>query len=124
MRAMKSWSPLPLRLAIGIVFSTKGWWVLFEELGKRSDAFAEFGAPFPLIVAVVFGLVEFLGGLSLLLGLYARQASALLILIEVIAIGPAHMQRGFVQGSALNLLLIGGLLSVILSGSGRLSVKQ
>ena len=120
---MKSWAPLPLRIAIGLVFSVKGGWILFEELGQRSESFVQLGVPFPILWASAFGTVELLGGVSLLLGLYARQISVLLVLIEVIAIGPVHAERGFVHGSALNLLLIGGLLSLILSGSGRLSIK-
>ena len=121
---MTSWAPLPLRIAIGIVFSVKGWWVLFEELGQRSEYYSQLGLPLPLLLASAFGTVEILGGASLLLGLYVRQISALLLFIEVIAIGPVHAERGFVLGSALTLLLCGVLLSLFLSGPGRLCLKK
>jgi len=44
--------------------------------------------------------------------------------IETIAIWTVHFERGFVAGSALNLLLVGGLSSLIHSGSGRISLTR
>ncbi|MFQ5929724.1 MAG: DoxX family membrane protein [Acidobacteriota bacterium] len=118
------WAPLPLRLVIGIAFAVKGWQVLFMQLAQRSTLFAEAGLPLPYFLALIFGSVEFLGGGLLLLGGYVRSTSVLLLTIEIIAIWPVHLERGFIAGSALNLLLIGGLSSLILSGSGRLSLTR
>ena len=121
---MIHWAPLPLRLTIGLAFAVKGWQVLFVELTQRSTFFAQVGLPFPFLLALIFGAVEFLGGGLLLLGGYVRSASILLVTIEIIAIWPVHIERGFITGSALNLLLIGGLISLIFSGSGRLSMSR
>jgi len=121
---MIHWAPLPLRLTIGLAFAVKGWQVLFVELTQRSTFFAQVGLPFPSLLALIFGAVEFLGGGLLLLGGYVSSAGILLVTIEIIAIWPVHIERGFITGSALNLLLIGGLISLIFSGSGRLSLTR
>lgn len=121
---MNPWAPLPLRLAVGAVFAVKGWWVLFGDLTQRSEAFAEAGLPWPLVVAVLFGALELFGGALLLLGLYVRTVAVLLLAVEVAAVGPVHLARGFIAGSALNVLLIGGLVSLLLSGAGRLSLTK
>jgi len=121
---MIHWAPLPLRLTIGLAFAIKGWQVLFVELTQRSNFFAQVGLPFPFLLALIFGAVEFLGGGLLLLGGYVRSAGILLVTIEIITIWPVHIERGFIPGSALNLLLIGGLISLIFSGPGRLSLTR
>ncbi len=121
---MIHWAPLPLRLTIGLAFAVKGWQVPFVELTQRSTFFAQVGLPFPFLLALIFGAVEFLGGGLLLLGGYVSSAGILLVTIEIITIWPVHIERGFIPGSALNLLLIGGLLSLIFSGSGRLSLTR
>jgi putative oxidoreductase len=121
---MNTWAPLPIRLAVGSVFAVKGWWVLFADLAQRSESFAQVGLPWPLVVAVLFGALEFFGGALTVLGLYVRSVAVLLLGVELAAIGPVHLARGFIAGSALNLLLIGGLVSLIFSGAGRLSLTK
>jgi len=121
---MIHWAPLPLRLTIGLAFAVQGWQVLFVELTQRSTSFAQLGLPFSFLLALIFGAVEFLGGGLLLLGGYVRSAGILLVSIEIITIWPVHIERGFIPGSALNLLLIGGLISLIFSGPGRLSLTR
>jgi putative oxidoreductase len=121
---MIHWAPLPLRLTIGLAFAVKGWQVLFVELTQISTFIAQVGLPFPFLLALIFGAVEFLGGGLLLLGGYVRSAGILLVTIEIITIWPVHIERGFISGSALNLLLIGGLISLIFSGPGRLSLTR
>jgi len=119
---MNAWAPVPLRLAVGTVFALKGWWVLFGELAVRTQSFAHAGVPWPLLIALLFGALEFFGGALLFLGLYVRLVAVLLLAVELVAIGPVLLQRGFIAGWALNLLLIGGIASLLLSGPGRLSL--
>ena len=121
---MNAWAPVPLRLAVGTVFALKGWWVLFGELAVRTQSFAHAGVPWPLLIALLFGALEFFGGAFLILGPYVRLVSVLLLAVELVAIGPVHVAKGFVGGSSPNFLLIGGLISLLLSGAGRLSLTK
>ena len=77
------YAALPLRIALGIIFIYHGYIKLFGGLDGFSGAIASFGLPAPYFLAVVVGLVEFLGGISLLIGFFTRW-SAVLIGIDMI----------------------------------------
>jgi uncharacterized membrane protein YphA (DoxX/SURF4 family) len=78
----------------------------------------------PVSAGLVLGVVELAREALLLVGFHMRPACFLLLMVEAFAIGSVHAENGFIRGSALNLLLMGGFLSLFLSGSGRLSLKK
>jgi putative oxidoreductase len=78
-----------------------------------------------MVTAVVVGLVEFVGGIAILVGFQTRIAAAIVGLFTIGATLVAHMN--FAEGmNALmaqkNLAIAGGLFLLALHGAGSLSI--
>ncbi|MGD1834972.1 MAG: DoxX family protein [Nitrososphaeraceae archaeon] len=116
-----NYAPFPLRIVIGIIFIAHGLPKIFDIDGT-SGFFSSIGLP-PELVIPVF-LVEFLGGIAIFVGILTRIASILLIINMIGAIISAHIPDGFVMGYEFNVLLISGLISLILTGSGNISIEK
>jgi len=81
-----SWAPpLAARITVGWVFLWSGWGKL-NDLPHVTANFVDWGIPFPHILTPFVSLVEFLGGLFLLLGLFTRLAAAPLIVVMIVAV--------------------------------------
>jgi putative oxidoreductase len=110
----------PLRIIAGITFMAHGYPKLIDILGTQ-EFFTKIGLPADL--AVVIGLLEFIGGLVLILGILTRISSALLIADMIGAIFTVKIARGFVGGAELDLLLLGIAASLLITGPGRISIE-
>ena len=78
-------APLLARMTVGWVFLWSGWGKL-NDLPTVIENFVGWGIPFPHILAPFVSIVEFLGGLLLLLGLFTRLAAVPLIIVMIVAI--------------------------------------
>lgn len=126
--------PLPLRVAVGIVFAFHGYDKLFGKAGVLgagvpgvADFFGNLGIPFPEVFAWVVASVEFFGGFCLILGLFTRYISLLLIIDMIVAILMAKAKLGgllAVRGYELELSLLAGALALLLGGPGPLSIEK
>jgi putative oxidoreductase len=124
-----------LRVVLGTIFVYHGAGKLFGDLAQTAGFFGSLGIPAPTLSAWLVALVEFGGGLALLLGVFARPAAVLLIPVMVVAVLTVHGAHGFentnivgmgeagpvfgMPGWEYNLTLIGGLLAVLFGGAGR-----
>jgi putative oxidoreductase len=125
------WGTLAVRLAVGAVMITAGWIKLFvvgiEGPESISAYFAALGIPLPVVMAYFISLLELVGGVLLVIGLFARPIALLLICDMVVAIILVSSQIGWMNmegksGIESNVLLIAGLLVIFFSGAGRLSL--
>ncbi len=118
---------LPLQIVVGLVFLLHGGQKLFVfGLDGTADIMGKLGLPLPLMCAAVVTTVELLGGLAILLGMFARLAGALLAFEMVVAILVARLQGGFFApyGYELELTLLGACLTFALSRPGRMSLEE
>src|SRR5215468_6685465 len=134
----RRWVPIPIRMILGVGFIVHGWakWIrgpaAFAELLKQVDV------PLPLANAWLVTLLEILGGLALLIGVFVAIVSVPLIFsmlgamltvnikygfsaIDTIGLTPEGPQFG-PPGYEINLLYIAGLVALILGGAGPLAV--
>jgi putative oxidoreductase len=110
---------------VGIVFLLHGGQKLFVwGFGGVAAFRGEIGIPAPMLAAVVVTLVEFLGGLALLLGLFTRWVAIPLAVDMVVAILTVHLPNGFFlpKGFEYPLTLLAANVSLVLLGSGQASV--
>ncbi len=134
---MREWGPTFLRLTMGAVFIAHGAQKLFGVFGGpgltgTAAFFTSLGLPAPFLLAVLVALFETGGGLLLVVGAYTRWTALALIVDMAVAVWKVHLASGFFLNWALmpgvghgyefNLVLIAGLLCLVFTGSGQLSV--
>lgn len=121
------WGMLPLRIVVGLVFLMHGAQkLLIFGPGGTADIMGKLGLPLPLLSATVVIAVELLGGLAILLGVFARLAGALLAFEMVIAILVARVHGGFFApyGYEFELTLLGACITFAFNGPGRMSLEE
>ncbi|KAB0540220.1 DoxX family protein [Pseudochrobactrum algeriensis] len=114
------------RVFLAILFILAGWGKL-TGLEGTAQYFGAIGLPMPSVTAVLVGLVEFVGGLAILIGFQTRIAAVVVALFTIGATLVAHMD--FAEGmNALmaqkNLAIAGGLLLLAVTGAGAYSVDR
>jgi putative oxidoreductase len=89
--ALEFFPPLLTRLVIGLGLHATGHGKLMN-LDKTTGFFSDLGIPFPHANAVFVSLLEFIGGLCLVLGLGTRIFAALLCCTLTVAVLTADRQ--------------------------------
>jgi putative oxidoreductase len=115
----RDYSLLVLRLFVGIVFFTHGTLKFMGGLQDFARYLAQHDVPLPGLMAPIVMTIEFFGGLGLILGTYTRSAALLLSGVMLVAMLTVTLKMGFAGGYDLNLVCLGGLLSLLLAGPGK-----
>jgi len=124
------WTPLALRIPVGIIFVAHGAQKLFGAFGgyglEGTGQFMDsIGLNPGYTMALLAGSAEFFGGLALLFGLLVRPAAATLAFAMVVAILAVHIDKGLFMannGYEFGLALLAASVALLISGAGRLSV--
>ncbi len=111
-----------LRVAAATIFIRHGAQKLFVfGFAGVTGAFTHMGVPFPGIMGPLIGLLEFFGGIALLVGFLTRLITIGFVLDMLGAILLVQLKRGF-SGYELEFLLLGSSVALFLAGAGRFSV--
>lgn len=113
---------LLLRLGVGIVFILAGWGKLTGIEGVQGF-FGNLGIPLAGLMAWVVAIVEFFGGIMVLLGAYIRIPVLLLAFIMVVALFTTKLGGEF-NAARLDLMLLFMSLALFFMGSGKYSVDD
>jgi len=118
----KAYAPVVIRVVLGLVFLAHGYDKL-QNVAGVAGFFTNIGIPAAGIMAWVVTLVEFLGGIALIVGLCTRYASALIAVVMIVATIKVKLAKGFVGGYELDLSLLAMAVSLMLTGSGPYSLE-
>ena len=75
-------------------------------------------------LAILIGLLEFIGGLAILLGIFTRIAAGLLAIQMIGTIILVKLWKGFIDGFELDLLYLAIMISLLITGPGFLSIEK
>lgn len=137
--SLPAYGPAVLRLSLGAVFVAHGAQKLFglwggAGLDGTSAAFAQLGLQPAYGFALVWAVVEFVGGVLLLLGALTVPSAIALSLTLLISLWKVHLAHGFFlnwnlvpgqgHGYEFNVVLLGALVCLMLTGPGALSIDR
>ena len=113
-----------LRVGTGSIFAAHGAQKLFVYgFAGVTSAFTQMGIPMPGTAGPLTGLVEFFGGLALIVGLLTRLAGFGLAVTMLGAIAFVHLSAGFFApgGVEYPLALLAVTIGLAFTGAGRYS---
>jgi putative oxidoreductase len=133
-------APLPLRLTFGFGMTFHGVAKLSRGVGGFAQLLDYFAVPAALPLAWTTTLIELLGGLMLMVGLWVVPLTVPMIVIMLVAMVTVHLPYGFPSvaisgldangphlkppGYEINLVYIAGLLSLLMTGAGPWSLDS
>lgn len=117
----RNFSLFALRLAVAAIFIYHGWDKL-NNIAGTAEFFANY-FPAATFFAWVVALVEFVGGLAILLGVFPTMAAFLLAVVMLVALLTVHRTGDF-KSMELPIALLGATLGIVGGGSGSWKVMK
>ena len=116
----RRFAPIPLRLALGIIFTYHGHGKVFGGVPGFAESLGRMGMEPALPLAWLTALTECLGGIALILGFLTPVAASGLAITMIVAITRVHWTRGLSGpgGYEFPLSLLAGALALLLGGPG------
>jgi putative oxidoreductase len=124
------WGPVPVRIALGVIFVDAGFGKWHRGISGTGDWFAGLGISFPQAQARLVASVELVGGLLLILGLFTHWVAIPLAANMLVATYISKVklrlpfQGGEVQGYELNVILLAAAVTIVIGGAGTLSLDE
>ncbi|MDQ2768483.1 MAG: DoxX family protein [Gemmatimonadota bacterium] len=116
---------LVLRLVLAAIFIVHGYQKVFVfGFSGVTGMFGQMGVPLAPVAAPIIALLEFVGGIALLLGAFTRVVAFLLACDMLGAIILVHAKAGFPAPKGVENVLgnLGMLIAVALLGAGAYSI--
>lgn len=114
------------RVLLALIFTLAGFTKLFHLAGT-AGMIQQAGLPMPMVAAIIAGIIEFGGGILLMVGLNARPVAIILFLWLIPVTIIFHVMPGGMANqinTMKNFGIMGGLLIVASMGAGGLSLDS
>lgn len=111
-----------LRVATAIVFMNHGYQKVFKfGFAGIADGFAHMGVPLPGVMGPLIGILEFFGGIALVLGFLTRPLAFLFACDMLGAIFLVQLKNGF-SHFELEFMLLASSIALLLTGACAYSI--
>jgi putative oxidoreductase len=117
------WAPVPLRLAMGIIFAAAGYMKLVGIVATI-EYFAKHGFPVPVATAWFISLLELCGGIALILGLLVRYLGLIYTIEFIVATFWVKLPTQGYAAARLDMMLLAGAAALYFLGAGRWSIDS
>jgi putative oxidoreductase len=111
-----------LRVAAAVVFMYHGWLKL-DDMAATEGFFSSLGIPAAGFMAWVIAILEFVGGIALLLGVQTRSFAFLLGVNMIVALLVAHFGMSY-QAAELPIVLLGAMFVLWTQGAGNWRIMK
>jgi len=121
-----SFAPLVLRLVVGTIFIVHGYQKL-TGLEGYTGYLTSLGVPLAGLFAVIVMIVEFFGGILLVLGFFTHWVAKLQAIEMIVVIPLVHLGNGFLNsnmGYEFPLLILAASISLMITGAGEWSLDH
>ena len=118
------WGLLVLRIGMGIIFIFMGYGKLFggsPGIEGFTSMLTNIGIPAPVFSAYLVGIIEFFGGIAIILGMFTRVVAPLLAIIMVVAFVAV---KKVLPGGNIDLALFAISVALTLTGPGSYSLLR
>ncbi len=118
-----------LRVVLGVIFIAHGVPKLTGGIDVTAVTLGGAGIPAPLLAAWSVALLELVGGLLLIVGLWVTPVALLLAARMLLGLFLIQLPHGFYvveggsEGIEFNLVVVAGLLVLVLVGSGHATLR-
>lgn len=119
-----------LRIVLGVIFIAHGLPKLTGGIEGTAQFFGGLGIPAPMLAAWFIALLETLGGITLVIGLFVTPAALLLTAHMLTGLILVHAPNGFYVigpgsgGVEFNLILAASLLAMVFCGPGLAAIDN
>jgi putative oxidoreductase len=118
------WAVLGLRLALGLIFIVHGW-AKIHDLKKNAANFESMGFRPGMLFGTAVAILEFFGGIALLVGLGVTWIAALFAIEFIVVLLWRWLKRmPFIGGWELDLLILAGVIVLFSLGGGAWSLDR
>lgn len=116
--------PVFLRIGLAVVFMAHGYPKLFKKENFLGTAqfFESINIKPGKFWVIVVGVVEFFGGILLIVGLFTQLVALLLAVDMLVAILKVNFKKGLVGGYEFELILLLSALVLVVLGAGVFSL--
>ncbi|MBL4644386.1 MAG: DoxX family protein [Candidatus Pacebacteria bacterium] len=120
---IKYYGPLTARILLSLLFIVSALGIL-ANLSGTAGYFAAIGIPLAMLVAILVVVWQIAAALMVATGVHAKEGAWALIAFTILATLVAYTGEGQLIPALTNLSIIGGLLMVIIYGTGPLSLAK
>ena len=117
------WGLLVLRVVLGVILVVHGWPKL-RGLKQTAVAFGGMGFKPGMFWATIIMLLEFFGGLLLILGFFTQVVAFFVAIEFVVILLKVKRKAPLVGGFELDLLIFAAALALLTLGAGRISLDS
>lgn len=113
------WAPFLLRIVLGLIFIDLGRLALGKEKPRWIASFEALHIPSPRNAATLLGLIEIVGGLMLVVGLYTQIAALAFVVLTALELYAEWQNTDLLKRNlTFYLLLFVIALSLLITGAG------